>query len=187
MYHYIKGIITEIKGSHIVLETHDIGYFIKTPNPFNFTLQSSVTVYIYQHIREDVNELYGFISREEKDMFLKLISVKGLGPKGALAILATDSVKNTIQAIEESNVKYFQKFPGIGQKSSQQIILDLKGKLNFELELLADHRFTDAQQALKALGFNTSEIKTALKHIDQPNATTQDIVKEALKKMTKSS
>jgi Holliday junction DNA helicase RuvA len=187
MFNYIKGTITEIKGSHVVLDNNNIGYHIKTPNPFNLTLNSQATIYIYQHIREDVNELYGFLTKDEKDMFLRLISVKGLGPKGALAILATDSVSNTIQAIEDSNVKYFQKFPGIGQKSSQQIILDLKGKLNFEVDSLPDNRFNDAQAALKSLGFNAAEIKSALKNITNTKATTQDIVKEALKKMTKSS
>jgi Holliday junction DNA helicase RuvA len=187
MFSYIKGTITDIKGSHIILENNDIGYHIKTPNPFNFMLNTQTIVYLYQHIREDTNDLYGFLTKDEKDMFIRLISVKGLGPKGALAILATDSVRNTIQAIEDSNVKYFQKFPGIGQKSSQQIILDLKGKLNFEVDTFSDNRYHDAQAALKSLGFNTTEIKSALKNISNPSMSTQEIVKEALKKMTKSS
>jgi len=187
MYAYFKGQITEIKATHIVLENGGIGYSIKTPNPFRFTLGEQSIVFIYQHLREDSNELFGFQTKEEKDLFLKLISVKGLGPKGGLAILATDSVKNTILAIEEGNVKYFQRFPGIGQKSSQQIILDLKGKIDFETDQLHNDKLGDAQAALKALGFNHSEIKNALKNIKNPLAPTEEIVKEALKKMTKSS
>jgi Holliday junction DNA helicase RuvA len=187
MYSYIKGRITEIKGSHIVLENNGIGYHLRTPNPFNFALGEETIVFIYQHVREDTNDLFGFKSKDEKDLFLRLLSVKGLGPKGGLAILAADSVRNTVAAIEESNVAYFQKFPGIGQKSSQQIILDLKGKINFELDNLPNDKFSDAQAALKALGFSGVEIKSSLKHITNKNASTEEIVKEALKKMTKSS
>ena len=89
MYSYIIGNVTEIESTYIVIENGGIGYQVYTPNPYSFDIDASYKVYIYQCIREDENSLYGFKTREEKEMFLKLISVKGLGPKMALPIIAT--------------------------------------------------------------------------------------------------
>ena len=162
MYEYVKGKITIISPKYIVVENNGIGYNIKTPNPYNYELDSTVTVYTYLHVREEVFELYGFPTLAERDFFLTLLSVKGIGPKGALAILASGKTEETINAIKESNSRYLEKFPGIGAKASQQIILDLNGKLNFEerkAQERIDPKVEDVKDALKNLGYKQSEIK----------------------------
>ena len=104
MYSYIKGVITEIMPGYIVLDNNGIGYKINTPNPYMFKEGSEYKIYTYEHIREDEHSIYGFNSVEEKDLFLKLIDVKGLGPKMALPILATGSINGIIDAINRENI-----------------------------------------------------------------------------------
>lgn len=183
MYSYIKGEITEIKATNITIEAYGIGYFVKVPNPYSFTLNSNTIVYIHHYVREDAIELYGFLSTLEKETFEKLISVKGLGPKGALAILASATPQDIFNATKDANAKFFVKFPGIGQKLSQQIILDLKGKLNFEeVTEVIDERLEQVGMALKSLGYNQSEIKNIQKNLKlEPATTLSDAVKQALK------
>ena len=135
MLNYIKGTIVDVNGSNIILESNSIGYEIKTPNASNFKLNSEIIVYTYLHVKEDMIELYGFKCKEEKNFFCQLISVKGLGPKSALAILASSEINKTVDAINSGNFKYLQQFPGIGIKASQQIILDLRGKINLNSNL----------------------------------------------------
>lgn len=162
MYNYIKGTITDINAKGITIETNGIGYQIYTPNPFSFELDSETTIYVYLHVREDIFELYGFKNVKERDFFFKLISVKGLGPKGALSILASGDSSEIIQAIEEGNTKFLQRFPGVGPKASQQIILDLHGKLNFEAnntKTKLDPKIEQALEALKNLGYKPQELK----------------------------
>ena len=183
MYSYIKGEITEIKATNITIETYNIGYLIKVPNPYSFTLNTNTTIYIHHHVREDAIELYGFASALEKETFEKLISVKGLGPKGALAILASATPQDIFSATKNADAKFFVKFPGIGQKLSQQIILDLKGKLNFDEEsTVQDERIEQVGLALKSLGYNSAEIKNIQKRLKlEPDTTLSDAVKQALK------
>ncbi|MFA6692800.1 MAG: Holliday junction branch migration protein RuvA, partial [Acholeplasmataceae bacterium] len=140
MYAYIKGIITEIKPSYIVLDHEGIGYLILSPNPYSYQMGSEIKVYIYQHVREDIMALYGFHTNEARDLFIRLISVSGIGPKSAMSLLASDRIDDIVLAIEEGNIKFLTKFPGIGIKSAQQIVLDLKGKLiEDDKELLKPH------------------------------------------------
>ena len=134
MYSYIKGIITMILPGYIVVENNGIGYKINTPNPYSFKENEEYTIYIYEHIREDEHSLYGFNSIDEKEMFLKLIDVKGLGPKMVLPMLATGSISGIVDAINRENVLYLKKFPKIGDKVAKQIILDLKGKVSTDVE-----------------------------------------------------
>ena len=86
MYAYLLGIVTEQEKNYIVVEINQIGYKVTTPNPFVFSIGEDIKIYTYQYVREDILELYGFKAKEEKELFLRLISVKGIGPKGALAI-----------------------------------------------------------------------------------------------------
>lgn len=168
MYSYIKGKITEVCATHITIECHDIGYWVKVPNPYQFHQNQDLTLYLYQNVREDAIELYGFSTFDEKNMFISLISVKGLGPKGALAILASSTMSEIVEALENSNAKYFGSFPGIGPKLSQQIILDLKGKINFQLEeenKTNAEKLENVQIALKSLGYSSSEIKIVIKKL----------------------
>ncbi len=183
MFNYIKGIITDINGSYITLENNAIGYTIKTPNPFNFELNKETTIYTYLYVREDLLELYGFKTSIERNFFLQLISVKGLGPKGALAILASEDLERTIDAINTGNAQYLQKFPGIGAKASQQIILDLHGKINFNNNTVSNNpKINDVKDALHSLGYNQAEIKKIIpiieKNIEQD---VKELIKLALK------
>ena len=185
MYNYIKGTITEINAKYITLENNQIGYLIKTPNPFSFELNSEVTVYTYQYVREDTLDLYGFASKQERDFFLQLISVKGLGPKGALAILASGNLNAIIDAIKSGNNRYLERFPGIGAKASQQIVLDLHGKIKIDeepKEKPVDPKITQTIEALRNLGYKAQEIKKVIP-ILEANVTepTSTLVRIALK------
>src|SRR5574344_1678906 len=155
MYYYIKGKINGRESNYIVLENNGIGYMIYTPNPYSFKDEESL-VYLCQHLREDENTLYGFVSKEEKALFLKLISVKGMGPKTALPILATGSVAGIIDAIERENILYLKKFPKIGDKVAKQIILDLKGKLKVT-ENVINSNSDELVEALKGLGYKNND------------------------------
>lgn len=182
MYAYIKGMVDSIESNYIVLNNNGIGYLIYTANPYSFEINKEYTVYLYQHVKEDEMSLYGFKSKEEKEMFLKLISVKGLGCKMALPILATGSIDGIIDAIERENILYLKKFPKIGDKVARQIILDLKGKLvsNNTETVSFNEELVDA---LKALGYKNQDIKKVL-----PNVKTEkleDQIKEALKLLLK--
>lgn len=178
MYSYLVGKITKIRPNYIVLEVENIGYQLIVSNPYSFTLNESSKVYVHQRVREPDIFLYGFKSEEIKDLFLKLIGVPGIGPKSALSILATDNINDVILAIEEGNVKMLTKFPGIGTKSAQQIILDLKGKLVVEdtgdLKLM-----DDVSEALIALGYSKTEIRKVIKKIT-PSDQVEVMIKEAL-------
>lgn len=140
-------------------------------------------MYIYENVKENAIELYGFITQNEQNLFLNLIGVKGLGPKGALAILASSTFDEINSALNEDDVKFFSSFPGIGQKLSQQIILDLKGKISLkENDQNVSKQLTEnIILALKALGYTTNEIKTVLKKIKlSQNTKLKDAVKLAL-------
>ena len=132
MYNYIQGTIIDAKSNYIVLDNNGIGYQIYVANPFSFEIGKNFKVYLYNYIREDEYSLYGFKSEEEKDLFMRLIGVKGLGPKMAMPMLATGSVSGIVDAIDRENILYLTKFPKIGEKIARQIILDLKGKLDFD-------------------------------------------------------
>lgn len=185
MYNYLKGEITEITPKHITVDVHDIGFFVLTPNPFDFEMNETAKVYIYQHVREDIIQLYGFKTVSAKQLFIKLLSVKGIGPKSAMAILATGNADDVIRAIELGDAKFLSKFPGIGPKASQQIILDLKGKLNFEEDSLPiSDNMSEVEEALQALGYKQKEIKKVVKDLDK-SLSTSELIKITLGKMLK--
>ena len=185
MYSYIKGKITEIDSSYITIETGGIGYLISTPNPYAFNVGDEYKVYLYQHIREDENSLYGFKTREEKELFLKLINVKGLGCRMALPIIATGSIEGIMDAIERENILYLKKFPKIGDKVARQIILDLKGKLVLNSEVSAESKdLEEITEVLKGLGYKPADIKRVLPNIDTSKNIEQQI-KDALKLLLK--
>src|SRR5690625_4854048 len=179
MYAYLKGVIKAIKPTHVIVENNDIGYLVNVANPYIYKLEENVVIYTYHYVREDIFNLYGFISNEAKDLFIKLISVSGIGPKTALSIMATDNIDDVIYAIETSDVKYLTKFPGIGNKTASQIILDLKGKLVKEESLIAFGNLDDAKSALLNLGYSNREVTKVLKNIDG-NLSVEEIIKKAL-------
>ena len=183
MYSYIRGFIKEIESNYIVIDNNGIGYLIFTPNPYTFDFDKEYTIYLYQYVREDEISLYGFKTKEEKDLFLKLIGVKGLGCKMALPMIAAGSTEGIIDAIERENILYLKKFPKIGDKVARQIILDLKGKL-VSKEETSNNSFTELIEALKSLGYKSSDINKILKNIN-PQDNIEIQIKEALKLLLK--
>ena len=183
MYSYIKGLVADIESGYIVVETGGIGYSIYTANPYSFEIGKEVKIYLYHQVREDEQSLYGFVSKEEKDLFLKLINVKGLGCKMALPMLATGSISGIIDAIERENILYLKKFPKIGDKVAIQIILDLKGKLVSSGMVEAPVN-DELVEALKALGYKPVDIKKVVSKVSKENKI-EDQIKEALKLLLK--
>jgi len=184
MFNHIKGIVTNVSATNIVLETNNIGYLIKAANPFSYKKGEETKLYTYLHVREDILDLYGFRSTEERELFLSLISVKGIGPKTALAIIAKDDVKNLKEAIETQNAKYLQRFPGVGPKASNQIILDLKGKLGKPASSIGNQKLDDVKAALSSLGYSQKELRKIDNFIiNNSDLSIEELVKESLKKL----
>ena len=162
-----------------------IGYLIYVSNPYIYEVGLENKIYIYQNIAETENSLYGFKTKAEKNLFLKLISVKGLGPKMTLPLLATGSVDGIMDAIERENVLYLKKFPKIGDKLAKQIILDLKGKLEFIGLGISDKEVEvskELENVLLGLGYKEKEIKPVIAKVDT-SLKLEDQVKDALKLM----
>ncbi len=180
MYSYIKGMVMEINSNSITLDNNGIGYLIYTPNPYSFGENKEYTVYIYDYIREDEHSLYGFKKYEEKELFLKLIDVKGLGPKMALPIIAMGSINGIADAINRENILYLKKFPKIGDKLARQMILDLKGKLVISGVIEEENTDNELLEALKGLGYKEKEIKTVILKVDKEKSIEEQI-KEALR------
>ena len=171
-------------SNYIVIDNNGIGYLAYVPNPYSFEMDKEYVVYIYEYVREDEHSLYGFKSFEEKELFLKLIDVKGLGCKMALPMLATGSISGIIDAIERENILYLKKFPKIGDKVARQIILDLKGK--FYTNTISNNKndYDELIEVLKGLGYKLSDINKILPSI-KSDLNIEDQVKEALKLMLK--
>ena len=182
MYDYIKGTITGLKNNAIVLDNNGIGYLIYVSNPYSFEPGKDYKVFVYQKIAEDEHCLYGFKTQEEKDLFLKLISVKGIGPKSALTMLSKADYNNLIEAIEVGNLNYLKKLPGVGPKAAGQIILDLKGQLRVDKTVVVKENpvFKEAREALKTFGFKVAEIDNALAKITDDNIEVNDLIIKAL-------
>ena len=183
MFDYIKGTITNIKHNSIVVDNNGIGYLIYVSNPYSFEIGKDYKVYVYQQIKEDDNSLFGFKTQEEKEFFLKLISVSGVGCKMALPILAVGSIEGIMDAIERENVLYLKKFPKIGDKLAKQIILDLKGKLEFIGVGITDdvvETENELRDVLIGLGYKEKELKPILAKVDT-SLPIEGQVKDALK------
>lgn len=184
MFNYIKGKVESYGPNYISLENNGIGYMIFVPNPYVYQEDKEYKVFIYNHIREEEFSLYGFRSEQERDFFLRLINVKGVGPKLALPILASP-VDSIYDAIERENILYLKKFPKIGDKVARQIILDLKGKLAASIntsELVST--MDELVEVLKGLGYKMPDIKKVLPHIDR-SKTIEEQIKEALRLLLK--
>ena len=182
MFDYLKGKITKQLANYIVIDVNGVGYKVYTPNPYKFKENEETMVYVYNHIREDENSLYGFTTYEERELFLKLIGVKGLGPKMALPILATGSISGIVDAIDRENILYLKKFPKIGEKLARQIILDLKGKL--VMSEGSSESNDELVLALEALGYKTNDIKNIVVKVDN-TLSIENQIKEALKLLLK--
>lgn len=183
MYNYIIGKVVVQENNYIVIDNNGIGYTIYVANPFSFTMDTETKVYLYNQVREDEYSLFGFKSTDERDLFLKLINVKGLGPRMAMPMLATGSIKGIVDAIERENILYLKKFPKIGEKLARQIILDLKGKLAVSSEMSGNDA-DELVSVLESLGYKTPEIKKILPKVNA-SLDIEGQIKEALKLMLK--
>ena len=197
MYEYIKGILTKITAKYIVVETAGIGYLLHVANPYAYSgkMNQEVQVYLHQVVREDAHLLYGFVTEEEKQLILNLISVSGIGPVSALAIIAADDNAGLVQAIESKNITYLTKFPKIGKKTAQQMVLDLEGKINLDLEdapaqskvksTEENQALEEAMEAMLALGYKATELKKIKKFFEGTTDTAENYIKSALKMLVK--
>ncbi len=185
MFNYIKGKITILESNMVVIENNGIGYSIFVANPYSYEVGKEETLYLYNQIREDEYSLYGFKTKEERELFLKLINVKGLGPKVGIGFFAVGSVSGIIDAIERENVLYLKKFPKVGEKLARQVVLDLKGKLgNITIEEDSSSDSFELINVLESLGYKSADINRVIPNIDKEK-TIEEQVKDALKLLLK--
>ena len=195
MYEYLIGELAHILPTAIVVDVHGVGYQVVFANPYRLqdSLKKQIKVLVQQVVREDSITLYGFISSEERELFQRLISVSGIGPKSAMSILANDDTEGFVNAVESGNVTYLTKFPGVGKKTAQQIILDLKGKFEAVPEettkaVVSTNQATleEAKEALLGLGYSAKEITKIWKSLEAAApSTTQEALKLAFKLLMK--
>lgn len=197
MYAFIQGTLEDIDGSEVTIMANNIGYRISVP--FSVIdelphLHEEIRLYTYLNVREDALLLYGFLTKEDRELFKKLISVNGIGPKGGLAILSILSPQQLILAIFNSDDAAICKAPGIGKKTAQKLILELKDKLDYEgtinktldknakEELVGIRQeINDAILALTSLGYSQTESKNAVSKVEvTENMKSNDILRKAL-------
>lgn len=182
MYEYFEGVITVITPSYVVVDVGGMGYKVYSPTPFAYTQGQKAKVFIEQVVRDTGITLYGFKSQDDKGLFLKLLSVSGIGPKSALAIMAAEDSNSLAEAIEQGEVKYLTRFPGVGKKTASQIVLDLKGKLGDYVARLdrpdngkeIPPALNDALLALIALGYTQKEVDRITPKLEKIDADTAD-------------
>lgn len=191
MYYYIKGTLVQKNDNYIVVDANGVGYMIYTSqNSMENAgeVGKKITIYTYLHVREDVMDLFGFTTIEEKNMFMQLISVSGVGPKAALSILSVTTPAKFAVAVITNDVKTITKASGVGPKMAQRVILELKDKmktdeLEIDLEdesddILSDNR-SEAISALVVLGYSSNDAQKAVKGIDG-TLSVEEIIKKAL-------
>ena len=177
MIDYIIGEIIEVFDNFIIIDNNGTGIIIETPDKFK---KGKTKVYTYLVIKEDTIKLYGFKSREERDVFLKLISINGVGVKHAFSILRELSLEEISSAVQNADIQTFSSVHGIGKKTASRIILELKGKLNFQEENV----ISDAVEALTSLGFKKEEVINVIKQISKKTKNIEDIIKLSLQKLS---
>lgn len=200
MYAYIKGVIAERNDQQIVVENNGIGYLINCPLGISAVIGGigdNVTVYLYQSVKEDDISLYGFASRDQKEMFLKLITVSGVGPKVAHTICASLSAEQIAAAVMSGNVSLLSSVKGLGKKTAEKIIVELKDKLKSQLGGAASVSSTpvamaavsggdsgimqDAVGALLVLGYKDQEAADAVAGAYEDGIGLEDLIRKALK------
>ena len=181
MIYFLRGKVALINEDNIVIDVRDVGYQLLVSHIENFHIGDDVLVYTYNVVREDENYLIGFTSKEERDVFLSLIKVKGLGPKTVINALSATTPNDVINAIASNNVAFLKKLPGLGAKAAGQIILDLKGELTGSKG--NPKQYEEVYDALKSLGFKGAQIDRVLATINEPGATNEDILRIALKRL----
>lgn len=192
MYYYLKGTIVEHFENNIVIDVGGIGYQVLVMRVEDFPLLEMVRVYISHIVREDEEYFVGFKSLKEKEVFTKLISVKGIGPRTALSALRGISIDEFITCIEFEDVKRLKKLDGIGPKAASQIILDLKGSLsNFGVITPKVSKPTfnknqlDAIEGLKMWGFKVKDIEECMSKIEDNSLSAEEYIKTCLRMLRK--
>lgn len=196
MYYYIKGKLAHKGDNYLVVDANGVGYMIFTSLhdiEASGPVGSEITMYTYLSVREDAMDLYGFLTNEEKDMYLKLLSVSGVGPKAALAVLSVLTPSKLSVAIMTGDVKSITKAQGVGPKAAQRIILELKDKVTIdglddtenadivEEELIMDNK-AEAMSALVVLGYSSNDAQKALAPLPA-ELSTEELIKKALAKL----
>jgi Holliday junction DNA helicase RuvA len=200
---YLRGKVAHIEAEYIVLDVRDIGYRVFTPNPYGLAKsEEPVQLFIYHHVREDAIHLFGFTTRDEQALFRKLLEVSGIGPKVALGVLVGGRPEAVIAAIQQENIAFLTKLPGIGRKTAQRMILDLKDKLGaidsgWSLTALAERgtsivgsesgsAWTEAREALMSLGYREAELDKvwlSMKNGTTGEETPDALIKQALQQL----
>lgn len=130
MIDYLRGKVAHVEAEYVVLDVRDVGYQVFTPNPYALArTEEPVQLFTYHHVREDAVQLFGFETRDEQALFRRLLEVSGIGPKVALGVLAGGRPETVVAAIQQENLAFLTKLPGIGRKTAQRMVLDLKDKL----------------------------------------------------------
>ena len=196
MYEYLTGLVTVVAPQYIVVDVNGVGYKLLVANPYRYqeNRTKKVQVYVYQAVREDNISLFGFTDQNEKNLFMQLINVSGIGPKSALAILANPDHQGLVDAITNNNVSYLTKFPGIGKKTASRIVLDLRDKLTNEsssslfattqltVDATVNRELKDALEALAALGYKERDIKKVQKTLmKEEQMATDEYLRQALR------
>ena len=194
MYDYIKGEVASADKDYVVIDAGGIGYRVYTSAQSMLNIRVGMTVKLYCQlvVREDSHTLYGFYTPEEREMFLRLTGVSGIGPKVALSILSAMKVSDLAAAIITSDERAFSKVPGVGKKTAQRIIIDLAEKIATK-EVFDDGAGeplpggagveAEAIAALVALGYNRAEAAKAVGSVKNLGDTTEDIILLALRRM----
>ncbi len=196
MYDYISGKISELNPAFVVIDNNGLGYMINISlTTYNEVSKKSrdeiVKLYVYEAIREDAHVLFGFAAKHERELFTLLISVSGVGPNTARMILSSLSPSDLEQCIASGNVSQLKSVKGIGGKTAQRILVDLKDKIKVASDTLLDSDsapsvvFDEALAALVMLGFTQQMSQKALKKLlkDNPDITVEEAIKKALKMM----
>ena len=176
MIAFVEGNVRFIRPHSIVIDVHGLGYEVYVSNSYSYMLQDFVFLYTYHHVKEDSQILFGFKNEADYEVFLQLISVKGIGPKTALGMLSACPGQQMIQAIEEGDVKRLKALPGIGAKTASQIILDCKGKfVSFEEESTSSNPiWKETQAALEALGYKSAQLTSIKKELESDQSLSVD-------------
>lgn len=186
MYYSFTGKIVDVLNEQIAIDVNGIAFELFVSRPYEWTKGNQAIVYVHEVYNENDHYLVGFSSKIEKDAFLSLIQVKGIGPKTAISALAKTTPDELFKAISASNTAYLKKLPGIGPKAASQIILDLKGKLtssSASSSKVDSSKYEDVRAALRTMGFKVKEIDDALASINEENATDEEILRMALRKI----
>jgi len=186
MFRYLNGLITEKGDSFVVVDINGLGYKVITSisTQAKLNLDETQKLYCHLHVREDILDIFGFITEQELDIFKKLIGISGVGPRSAISILNVASVKELIAAINSGKSELLTKVSGIGKKTAERVILELKDKLEDKTDDDTLNRLesdVDVEEALESLGYNRRQAKEATQNLPKDLEGFEPRLKEALK------